>query len=162
MPDDCLRLGSAIQQQPHHRRIAIANRKQQRRHPAIGRWQSALPDDPVAGRRGGAGRHVLALGDGDVGMSIDVGAAREKQFHHVGVIFKHRPHQRGLPMHGVLRVDVRAAIEQQRDGIHFAGAGRGHQSGFAARIGAVRIDAGVQKFADHGRVCRSWPRARWA
>ena len=143
---------SVIQQQPHHRGIAVSNREQQRRHSAVWRRQGALPDDPVSGRRGGSGRHVLSRRDRDVGMSIDVGAARQKQFHYVGVIFEHRPHERGLPMHVVLGVDLRSPIEQQCDRIHLAGAGRGHESGFAARIGAVRIHAGVQQLTDHGRA----------
>ena len=55
-------------------------------------------------------------------------------------------------VHVVLGVDVRSPIEKQCNRIQLAGAGRGHESGFAARIGAVRIDAGVQKFTDHGRA----------
>ena len=55
-------------------------------------------------------------------------------------------------MHGVLGVDGGAAIEKQLDRVKLADARRGHESGFAVGIGAVRIDARVQQFADHGRV----------
>ena len=46
LPDDWLMIGAALQQQPRHRGVAVAHRKQQRRHAAIGRRQRALPDDP--------------------------------------------------------------------------------------------------------------------
>ena len=141
-----------IQQQPHHRGIAVSNRKQQRRHPAVGVGKRALPDDPVSGRPASARGHVFSFGDRDVGMGINVGAARQQQLHNVGVIFEHGPHQRGLPMHRVFGIDVCAPIEKQCNRVDLAGASRSHESSFATRIGAVRIDAGVQQFADHGRV----------
>ena len=149
---------AAIEQQPRHFGIAVANRKQQRRHAAVGCRQGALPDDAVAGGATGAGGHVLSFRHRDVGVGIDVGAAREKQLDHVGVIFEHGPHERGLRVHGVLRVDVRAAIEKQGDGIDLAGARRGHESGFAAGVGGVRIGAGIEEPADHGRISVQSPR----
>ena len=66
--------------------------------------------------------------------------------------------KRRLPADALLRVDRGAAVEQQRDGVHLARSGGGHQRGFAARdwrrsdprrarnsasiIGGIAVDAG--------------------
>ena len=83
-------------------------------------------------------------------MGIDVCPARQEQLDNVSVIFENGPHERGLPMHGVFGLNGCSAIEKQFHRIDFADSSGRHESSFAAGIGAIRIDASVQKFTDHG------------
>ena len=100
LPDDSLKTRSAIEQQPHHRRHCRL--ESQTAAASSRRWASASARCrmiPLPDAAAGASRHVFAWRDRDVGVRIDVGAAREKQFDDVGVIFEHRPHERGLAVH---------------------------------------------------------------
>ena len=95
---------AVIQKQPHHVDVTVANRKQQRRHPSVGRRQSALPDDPVAGRSTRTRRHIFALRQGHRGVSIDIGAALRAAISLRPRDSQDRPHERGLCVNGVLRI----------------------------------------------------------
>ncbi len=161
VPARLIDIGAELEQQPRHRHVAVANREEQRRHTAVFRRQRALPDDAVARRAASPRRNVLALRRRDRGLRLDVRAACHQQFDDVRVVLGDGPHQRRLRAHGVLRVGVGAAIEEQCHGVGLAGARRSYQRRLATRRRGVHIGTSVEQPAEDRSIAVERGEMHW-
>ena len=153
-----LDVGAGGDQRPRRIQPAVARGVQQRRQragnqiprPALGQ---PAADDPDAVSETGhrIGQHPRRRLPG-ARLRVHVGAALHEQLHDRRTVFADGDHQRRLLKGRVLRVDDGAAVEEEFDGVDLAHTRRGHERGFAGRIGVVRIRADFEQHANHLRV----------
>ena len=80
---------------------------------------------------------------------VDVGPDLDQGLDDLRVVFRGRPHQRGLAAHLLLRVHYGAVGEEQRDRFHPPGARRGHERSFTLRRHRVGVGPRLQKLFDN-------------
>ncbi len=138
-----VRVGPRGEQQPCRRRVARSRREQQRR-------AAAARDGVVQLLAAGALRDLAGHGLG-IGARArpHVGAPGQQRPHGIGMASRGGPHQRRLLMRRLAGVRAGAGLEQRLHASRLAGAGAGHQGGFAARQRRVRIGSRTEQARNH-------------
>ncbi len=83
--------------------------------------------------------------------SLHVGAVREQHLHDVGMLLRHRPHQRRLAARRV-RIHVRVLVEQLFNDVRIARASGHHHRRLAFQERGVRVRPGCEQPPHHGRA----------
>ena len=83
---------------------------------------------------------------------MDVGAVSEQHLDHLGMLLRHRPHERRLPTRMLIRFHVCAELHERAHRVDTARACGLHERGYSGLAGGVRFGPGLEQCARDGGV----------